>query len=125
MAKVKQFLVHPYKQRVVFSADIDALRKHVENDLSEADSAGTVAGVWKLTRTREEGTSVTFAVWAEDLPSLVHECVHAANGILDHVGVGVSLSNDEAQAYLIEDIFERCWFGDNRGIVKGVNDRTA
>lgn len=120
MAKVKQFLVHPYKQRVVFSADLEALQKYLKMDLSDARAAA----YWKVAHKEDEGEAF-FAIWAPDLPGLVHECVHAANGILDHVGVEVSLDNDEAQAYLVEDLFERCWYGDNRGIARGINDRTA
>ena len=44
----------------------------------------------------------------ESLSTLVHECVHAANMILDHKGIPMSLENDESQAYLVEWIFENC-----------------
>lgn len=45
----------------------------------------------------------------ESLTTLVHESVHAANMILDHKGIPMSLENDESQAYLVEWIFENCY----------------
>lgn len=45
----------------------------------------------------------------ESLSTLVHECVHATNMILDHKGIPMSLENDESQAYLVEWIFENCF----------------
>ena len=44
----------------------------------------------------------------ESLSTLVHESVHAANMILDHKGIPMTLENDESQAYLVEWIFENC-----------------
>lgn len=36
-----------------------------------------------------------------DVQHIAHEAVHAANGILEGIGAGISTSNDEAQAYLV------------------------
>jgi hypothetical protein len=44
----------------------------------------------------------------ESLSTLVHECVHAANMVLDHKGIPMNLENDESQAYLVEWLFENC-----------------
>lgn len=37
--------------------------------------------------------------------TIAHECVHAANMTLHHVGVFPDFQNDEAQAYLVEYIY--------------------
>jgi hypothetical protein len=66
-----------------------------------------------------EGQTICFndfiVIWSkhkdrsiESLSTLVHECVHAANMILDHKGIPMSLENDESQAYLVEWLFENC-----------------
>lgn len=40
---------------------------------------------------------------------LVHECVHISNMIFQIVGYEPDRNNDEAQAYLVEYIFEKAW----------------
>jgi hypothetical protein len=40
--------------------------------------------------------------------TLAHECVHAAMAILGSAGVRVTPDNNEALAYLVEHIFDRC-----------------
>lgn len=44
----------------------------------------------------------------EGYGALVHECVHAANFVLGSRGVAVSAKDDEAQAYLVQWIFDKC-----------------
>lgn len=47
-------------------------------------------------------------IWTEkanDLPSLVHECVHAAHFTLDRKGFKPDFCNDEPVAYLVQSIF--------------------
>lgn len=49
-------------------------------------------------------------VWvrdSEDIPTMVHECVHAANAVFMVSGVKCTASNDEALAYLVEWFFCR------------------
>lgn len=51
-----------------------------------------------------------FLIWTrdrEDVVVLAHECLHAANQTLNHVGWTPQLLNDEPQTYLFENIFSR------------------
>ena len=53
-------------------------------------------------------------IWVESLEGqgvshLVHECLHATNFTLGSRGVKVSAKDDEAQAYLIQWIFDNCF----------------
>lgn len=51
-----------------------------------------------------EGKRV-IAIWIKskgDIPTLAHECVHAAHFCLSHKGVKTTKSNDEPLAYLTE-----------------------
>lgn len=55
-------------------------------------------------------TKQIIIIWTRkkrDLPSLVHECVHAGTMILESRGVVISHLNDEALAYLVESIFRK------------------
>lgn len=45
---------------------------------------------------------------ADDHSNLVHECLHIANLILNHRGVGVTTDNDEAQTYLLQYLVRQC-----------------
>jgi hypothetical protein len=38
-----------------------------------------------------------------------HECLHATNYVLNHIGHKISTDNDEVQAYLLGYIFEKVW----------------
>ncbi len=49
-----------------------------------------------------------FLLFAPTSEVLCHESVHAAWGILDHVGVKVKAKNHEALAYLTGYIFDKC-----------------
>lgn len=49
-------------------------------------------------------------VWTapkEPISSLVHECVHAANIVLEARGQPIDQKSDEVQAYLVEEIFRK------------------
>lgn len=52
------------------------------------------------------------AIWidkVEKTGGLVHECVHAANYLFEQKGIRISTKNDEAQAYLVQWIFDNCF----------------
>lgn len=58
-------------------------------------------------------TEAGIYIWVDhSFPSwigcLVHECVHAANALFTMKGVKISTKNDEAQAYLVQWIFDNC-----------------
>lgn len=40
------------------------------------------------------------------LPNLLHECLHATNITLEHVGILASFLNDELQAYYTQRLFK-------------------
>lgn len=42
----------------------------------------------------------------DDWAIIAHEALHAANRVLEHVGVEISTTNDEAQAYLLTYILK-------------------
>lgn len=44
----------------------------------------------------------------ENLGALCHECVHAANFILNDRGIKQDTNNDEALTYLAQWVFEKC-----------------
>lgn len=51
-----------------------------------------------------------YVIWVRgnDLATLAHECLHIANMILDAKGIIPSFSNDEAQAYLMNYLINKC-----------------
>ena len=54
-----------------------------------------------------------YVIWVKGsgkkyISALAHECLHITNMILNNRGVGITLDNDEAQAYLMEFIFKKC-----------------
>lgn len=42
-----------------------------------------------------------------DVPTLVHELLHAVNFIFDRIGLRVYLTNDEAQTYFLQYLLRR------------------
>lgn len=42
-----------------------------------------------------------------DWAIIAHECLHAVNRVLEHVGVEVDTKNDEAQAYLLSFLIKK------------------
>lgn len=53
----------------------------------------------------DDGHVILYVVKRNDLKTMCHESVHAANFVLKFAGVEVDTSNDETLAYLTEWIF--------------------
>jgi hypothetical protein len=70
-------------------------------DVSDAD------GVTKLIKFKDD---VHVIVWTRDneksVASLVHECIHATNKILNDAGVDADFENDELQCYYAQRLFK-------------------
>jgi len=57
-----------------------------------------------------KGSNIVIVIWSRkklDYPTIVHECVHAANMNLNYINWKPDLDNDEPQAYLTENIFNK------------------
>lgn len=58
----------------------------------------------------DDGRAGTF-IWVDDpkqLDVLVHECVHAANDLLNKRGIRFDADNDEPYAYYVQYLFNKC-----------------
>lgn len=109
---VKSLIVQPYGVEVIVSSDWEALRKHLikkfKYDCEDDNiSAHGLLGISFTIECQPTG-EVKFVQFAEDEQTLVHECVHTAWHVLDHVGIKVSADNHEALAYTTDWIYGEC-----------------
>lgn len=79
------------------------LKKHHEYEPDISQKAGTVFSI------RVENGSTIYLIWTRKREPWViaHECVHAANSLLDSRGWKPQLDNDEPQAYLVEALVKK------------------
>jgi hypothetical protein len=107
-AKTKRLIIPIYEQALTVSNDLVSLTKYLKKtykfELIAEDYAGCQG--WLLPLNLSNG-SVTWVLFAEDTQTLVHEAVHAAWHILNHVGVEIEFENHEVQAYLVDYIFHQ------------------
>lgn len=74
------------------------LKKHHEYEPDLSQKGGSVFSI------RADNGSTIYLVWTrkKHAPTIAHECVHAANALLESRGWKPQLDNDEPQAYLVE-----------------------
>lgn len=85
----------------MLGADCATVNKFAKTDWFSERLAG---GLYRLPLGRH------YVVWTakkRDIPTLVHECLHATNRILEDVGAQPDFLNDEAQARLLEFLLEQ------------------
>lgn len=106
--KTKRLVVPIYEQALIISSDMDDLIKYVKRqyrcDLAPEVECLRGCEGWVLSLDHTNGGMAT-VLYAQDLQTLVHESVHAAWRVLDHVGVGLSADNHEPLAYLVDYIY--------------------
>ena len=85
---------------------VESMALHLDVDYHSEDFGGANGKAL-------EGHNGNFIIWSKGssrrfISVIAHECLHITNMILSSRGVGVTLENDEAQAYLMEFIFNKC-----------------
>lgn len=106
---VQSMIVQPYGVELIVSNDWDKLTAYLEENF-EWKCDLDVKGLMGISFTMECAPTgeVKFVQFAVDDQTLVHECVHSAFHILDHVGIRLSGDNHEALAYTVDWIFGEC-----------------
>lgn len=79
--------------------DFEELNKQYNTDATNT----TDAVCWSCVN----GTAVFFNKNKLKPNVIVHECVHVVNRIFKEKGIDLDIDNDEAQAYLMDYIFEK------------------
>ncbi len=107
--KVKSLIVQPYSVELIVANDWSELSKYLKKNFDyEHDTCNYgVSGLTFSIECHPTG-EVKFIQFAEGDQTLVHECVHSAFHILDHVGVKLKASNHEALAYTTDWIYGEC-----------------
>lgn len=107
--KVKSLILQPYGIELIVSNDWVELCKYLKKKY-EFEPTSTDHGVSGLAFSIEMHPTgeIKFIQYAQDEQTLVHECVHSAFHILDHVGVKLKANNHEALAYTVDWIFGEC-----------------
>ncbi|MEE9574222.1 MAG: hypothetical protein V3W20_14300 [Candidatus Neomarinimicrobiota bacterium] len=90
-----------YNVSLVMIFGEDHMREHM--DLSDHDSANIDAYCLDFLRLNSE--VIFFFKDKPKIASIVHECLHASNMILDYIGHKFDSGNDEAHAYPIEHLY--------------------
>lgn len=106
---VKSLIVQPYGVELIVANDWDALVKHLEDTIEwkcDLDMRG-ILGISFVVECDPTG-EVKFVQYAAEDQTLVHECVHTAWHILDHVSIKLAADNHEALAYTVDWIFGEC-----------------
>lgn len=78
----------------------DVFLKRFDGDFKPTEGSG------RCIRTNYKGNRA-IVIWVDkkrNHPTIAHECLHAANFVLDNAGVHPSFENDEAQAYLMTQL---------------------
>jgi len=85
------------------------LKKKYEVEISEASDGNLLGGeTWALKRNGRFQTYIWLANWDSTynaVSCLMHECIHAAMGVLRMVGVPVTVDEHETLAYYASAIF--------------------
>ena len=82
---------------------LDSMYK-AANKLCKVDRAGNCAGRC-MSLVTDSGQLCVF-IYASNLTTLVHECVHACNMVFESRGILLSTQHDEHQAYYIDWLFK-------------------
>lgn len=109
MIKTKKLVVPIYDNNkicIIVTDEVSELEKYVGFDFVSEELNGAV----NYGADKSGFRTVFIALNPDnkyfDESVIVHECVHAANRILNAVGVKADYLNDEAQTYLIDWIFK-------------------
>lgn len=83
-----------------------AQKIHSEHQLNLIDETMS-AGAWTALLVAPGWCQTVMALPEDvDLSTIVHECVHAAYILLDHIGIELTPMNHEPLAYLTDYLFE-------------------
>lgn len=105
---VKEVEVPLYDQTLIITNDFEKLLKHLARKYKiiwDYDPVGQAGFVTKF-ENPDTGASLIILCSINDLQTITHECVHAAWGVLETVGIEVSFENQEPLAYLTDWIFQ-------------------
>ncbi len=85
---------------------VDYYAKELEINLDEASNIGPSKGLC-FVFTDDDDVAWYNMVLPEGIPvkTIVHECSHAIDFIMDDVGVPINVDNTEIRAYLLAELF--------------------
>lgn len=111
MRKPKIYYQQTYQMDVYFLIGwpVKAYNKYMKRFDFECDPSVDQAG--RTNRNEYKGRKVLI-IWVENKKHhdvIAHECLHAANFLLNFVGVVPSFENDEAQAYLLGELVRKAY----------------
>lgn len=85
----------------------DEFRLYVNKNYDLGEAEGSKAMGRTVMLLSDAGQTFIWVKKKNDLETLVHECVHAANWITDRAGYKLDHMNDEPYAYLVMNIFRQ------------------
>ena len=104
------FDVLPFKAKVALFHDLDEMVRYHEKTLGIADHGLLdVASDGLATIQRAADGTCYFSLFlpaGTGAGTIVHECSHAVDLLLDHHGVPLTVDNTEVRAYMLERLFE-------------------
>ena len=89
-----------YNIQVFMTDKINALNKRIRKDIPDYENNRTCYG--RCVSWESVDGKMVIGLYAESIPIVTHEAVHAANEVFDKIGQKPDLRNDECYAYLVE-----------------------
>ena len=102
--------VYPFKARVAVFKDFEERCRYYEEVIGIADHGFRDRPANAMASEHEDSTGAPWwSMYLPDdtsVPTIVHECSHIVDFLMDAHGVPVNVENTEIRAYMLADLFE-------------------